>query len=174
MTASPLRLQTERLTLVPFTAEFIEALPERDRAQQLIGAAIPDGWPDQELAGLLSLYVEWVRTDPSIVGYGPWIVIAKGEGFVVGSAGFIGKPSSDRSIELGFGIHHDFRNRGYASEAARSLMNWGLDKPAVERVVATCDPDNLPSVRVLEKIGMSRVGNVDDQLLWEATASVNH
>jgi RimJ/RimL family protein N-acetyltransferase len=172
MTASPLRLQTERLALVPFTSEVIDALPVRGSAQELVGAAIPDGWPDEELAGLLSLYAGWVRADASVVGYGPWIVIARGEGVVVGSAGFIGKPT-DGSIELGFGIHPDFRNQGYASEAARALIEWGLDQRVVERVVAKCDPDNLPSVRVLEKIGMSRVGDAGNQLLWGVSLSVN-
>jgi [ribosomal protein S5]-alanine N-acetyltransferase len=172
MTASPLRLQTERLALVPFTSEVINALVVRDGAQELVGAAIPDGWPDEELAGLLSLFAGWVRADVSVVGYGPWIVIARGERVVVGSAGFIGKPT-EGSIELGFGIHADFRNQGYASEAARALIDWGLDQPAVERVVAKCDPDNLPSLRVLEKAGMSRVGDAGDQLLWEVNVSVD-
>jgi hypothetical protein len=100
MTASPLRLQTERLALVPFTSEVSDALPMRDSAQELVGAAIPDGWPDEELAGLLSLYAGWVRADASVVGYGPWIVIARGEGVVVGSGGFIGEPTTARSSSV--------------------------------------------------------------------------
>jgi ribosomal-protein-alanine N-acetyltransferase len=116
------RLETERLALIPFTVELIDALPERDPAQQLIGAAIPEGWPDEELSELLSLYGRWLSADPSVVRYGPWVVIAAGEGMVVGSAGFVGNPSDEGSVELGFGVHPEFRNRGYASEAARALV----------------------------------------------------
>jgi [ribosomal protein S5]-alanine N-acetyltransferase len=160
-------LETERLALVAFTVEVIEALSERSRPQHLIGAAIPDGWPDEELAELLSLYVKWVRRDPTVVGFGPWPIIAREENVVIGSAGFIGKPNARGSIELGFGVHPTHRNRGYASEAARALVEWGLDQPGVEHVIAKCDRDNLPSVRVLEKLGMVRLGDADGQLLWE-------
>ena len=167
MTSLRLRLRTQRLTLVPFTLEFIDALERRDDAEELIGAAIPDDWPDEELGGLLSLYAGWLRDDPSVVGYGPWVVVARGDRIVVGSAGFVGKPDVDGTIELGFGTHTDYRNRGYASEAARALIDWGLAQPGVERVIAKCDPNNYPSVRVLEKIGMKRVGDVDEQVLWQ-------
>ena len=170
MTAFDLRLETDRLSLVPVTVEFIDALSERDNAEQLIGASVPDDWPDEELDGLLSLYAGWLRDDASVLGYGPWVAIGRDEGAVVGSAGFIGKPDNEATIELGFGTHGDYRNRGYASEAARALVDWGLDQPGVERVIAKCDPGNLPSVRVLEKIGMRRSGEADGQLLWEVTS----
>jgi ribosomal-protein-alanine N-acetyltransferase len=168
MTSSHLQLQTQHLTVVPFTLEFIEVLARRDEAEELVGAAIPHDWPDEELAGLIGLYADWLREDPSVIGYGPWVVIARAESIVVASAGFVGKPDADGKIELGFGTHTDYRNRGYASEAARALVDWGLAQPSVERVIAKCDPDNYPSVRVLEKIGMQRVGDTDGQLLWQA------
>ena len=167
MTSLDLQLRTQRLTLVPFTLEFIDALERRDDAEELVGAAIPDDWPDEELAGLIGLYADWLRDDPSVVGYGPWVVIARAGNIVVASAGFVGKPDADGTIELGFGTHTDYRNRGYASEAARALVDWGLAQPDVERVIAKCDPDNYPSMRVLEKIGMQRVGDADGQLIWQ-------
>jgi RimJ/RimL family protein N-acetyltransferase len=167
MTSLHLPLRTQHLTLVPFTLEFIDALERRDDAEAQIGAAIPDDWPDEELAGLIGLYGEWLRDDPSVVGYGPWVVIARGENIVVGSAGFVGKRDADGTIELGFGTHTGYRNRGYASEAARALVDWGLAQPDVERVIAKCDPGNYASVRVLEKIGMQRLGDADGQLLWQ-------
>jgi ribosomal-protein-alanine N-acetyltransferase len=164
---SKLRLDADRLTLEPFTLDFIDALERREDAERLVGARIPDEWPDEELRGLVSLYTGWLRGDPSVVGYGPWMVIARDEKAVVGSAGFVGKPDEERTIELGFGTHPDYRNRGYASEAARTLVAWALGQPGVERVIAKCDPKNLASVRVLEKIAMNRVGHADGQLLWE-------
>ena len=168
---TPLQLQTQHLTLVSFTLEFIDALQRRDHAERLIGATIPVDWPDEELAGLVSVYADWLRDDPTVVGYGPWVVIARAESIVVGSAGFVGKPDADGTIELGFGTHSDYRNRGYASEAARALIDWGLAPPDVKRVIAKCDPDNHPSVRVLEKVGMQRVGDANGQLLWQTDAS---
>ena len=50
-----LRLETARLTLVAAAAELLRALCDGDagRAEGLLGAALPGGWPDDELAGIL-------------------------------------------------------------------------------------------------------------------------
>lgn len=164
-----LQLETQRLVLVACTPELITALDsDRASAGRLLAATLPDGWPDDELGGLLAIYAPWVAEDPSRMGYGPWVVTARNEAVVVGSAGFQGTPKEDKSIEIGFGTHPEHRNRGYAAEAAEALLEWGLAQPTVARVVAKCDPNNVPSVRVLEKIGMNRLGETDGMLLWEA------
>ena len=51
--------------------------------------------------------------------------------------------------------------------AARALISWGLRQPDVDRIIAKCDPANAASVRVLEKSGMSSVGEAEGMLLWE-------
>jgi RimJ/RimL family protein N-acetyltransferase len=80
----------------------------------------------------------------------------------------MGKPPDDgEPIELGYGVHPDYRNRGYATEATQALVEWGLSQPGVGRVIAKCDPANAPSVRVLEKIGLTRTGESEGMLLWE-------
>jgi ribosomal-protein-alanine N-acetyltransferase len=82
----------------------------------------------------------------------------------------MGKPPENaQPIELGYGVLPDHRNRGYATEATRALVEWALSQPSVERVIAKCDPSNSPSVRVLEKIGMTRRGEEGGMLLWEAS-----
>jgi ribosomal-protein-alanine N-acetyltransferase len=167
--AATLRLETDRLVLLALTAEFVAALKDHSAAERLFGAAIPDGWPDTELDGLLRIYGPWIAEDSDRLGYGPWVLIARDEASVVGSAGFMGKrPDNGEPIELGYGVHPDYRNRGYATEATQALVQWALAQPPVERVVAKCDPANAPSVRVLEKIGMTRHGETDGMLVWEA------
>ena len=164
-----MRLDTERLALLPVTAELAEALADRDAAKRFLGAAIPDGWPDSEFTGLLKVYSPWIVEDPERLGYGPWLLVARDEDSVVGSAGFMGTLPHNGAIELGYGVHPDYRNRGYATEASRALIGWGLSQGLVERVVAKCDPENSPSVRVLEKAGLKRHGkDLTGMLLWEA------
>jgi ribosomal-protein-alanine N-acetyltransferase len=160
-----LRLETERLDIVAFSRELLGALDDPVAAARLIGASIPEGWPDEELSELLRSDARWVVEDSPKPGYGPWAVIARAESWVVGSAGFSGPPERG-AIELGFGIHSDFRNRGYAAEAARALIEWGQAQPSVERIIAKCDPGNAASIRVLEKIGMINVDEQDGMLRW--------
>jgi ribosomal-protein-alanine N-acetyltransferase len=90
----------------------------------------------------------------------------------VGSAGFLGRPTTDGTIEIGYGVHAAHRNRGYATEAVRALVAWALGQEAVTRVIARCDPKNAPSIRVLEKAGLEREGETGGVSRW-ATAAVN-
>jgi [ribosomal protein S5]-alanine N-acetyltransferase len=46
------------------------------------------------------------------------------------------------------------------------MVKWGLSQPNVKKVVATCDPDNLSSKRVLHKIGFSLTNTTDTKLYW--------
>jgi len=171
-TAEPrreLRLETKRLDLIALSSELVVALDDRESAERLLGAVLPTGWPDDELSGLLAIYGPRIAEDPERLGWGPWLLVARAAGSVVGSAGFMGKrPEDGEPIELGYGVHADYRSRGYATEATRALVEWALTHPAVERVVAGCDPANAPSVRVLEKIGMTRCGKEEGMLLWKA------
>jgi ribosomal-protein-alanine N-acetyltransferase len=170
--AATLRLETERLELVAVTSGLVTALDDRRAAEGMLGAAIPYGWPDPELAGLLDIYGALVAEEPGRLGYGPWAIVARDEALVVGSAGFMGKlPQNGQPIELGYGVLPEQRNRGYATEATRALVEWALSQVAVERVIARCDPANVPSVRVLEKIGLSCHGEEGGLLLWEARRS---
>jgi ribosomal-protein-alanine N-acetyltransferase len=163
-----LLIETERLVLMPVTAELVHALGEgRATAERLLDARIPDDFPDADLGGFLPIYAESLAADPSGVGYGPWIAVSRDERLVVANGGFFGKPADDGSVELGYATQPDQRNRGYASEVAGALVEWGLEQPNVKRIIARCDPTNHASIRVLEKLGMQRGEVVDGQIVWE-------
>ncbi len=142
------------MTLVACPGEIAEdAGRDRARAEELIGATIPDDWPNEDLAEYFPVYAARLAEDPSHLGLGPWLAIERDSATLVGGAGFHGPPK-EGEVEIGFDIVAAFRNRGYASEAARALVEWALLREDVTRVVAGCDPGNAQSMRVLEKIGM--------------------
>jgi [ribosomal protein S5]-alanine N-acetyltransferase len=155
--------------LVVCSAELARALlADLGRAQELLGAAIPEGWPDAELEEILPAYLDRVEADPAARGYGVWVIVARELRAVVGSAGFLGPPGEDGAIELGYGIHPPYRRAGYATEAAAALVRWGLSRHDVRRVVARCEDTNTASIRVLEKIGMRRAGTSEGMIAWAA------
>lgn len=61
-----------------------------------------------------------------------------------------------RTVEIGWMVHSAHRGKGYASEAACALINYGFSTLGIHRVIATCDPRNTPSVRIMERLGMHR------------------
>ncbi|MCK5848032.1 MAG: GNAT family N-acetyltransferase [Caldisericia bacterium] len=64
----------------------------------------------------------------------------------------------ERTWEIGWIINPKFQNKGYASEAAKAILNFGFTIQKLHRIIATCQPENLSSWKVAEKIGMRREG----------------
>jgi RimJ/RimL family protein N-acetyltransferase len=58
--------------------------------------------------------------------------------------------------EIGWAISSDHQGRGYATEGARALMDFAFGTLGRHRVIATCQPENVASWRVMEKLGMRR------------------
>ena len=58
--------------------------------------------------------------------------------------------------EIGWALAADRQGRGYATEAARALLDYAFGALTCHRVVATCQPENPASWRVMEKLGMRR------------------
>ncbi len=48
--------------------------------------------------------------------------------------------------------------QGFATEAARLILDFGFETLGIHRVRAGCDSENAASLRVLEKLGMRREG----------------
>ena len=60
--------------------------------------------------------------------------------------------------ELGWILHPGYRHMGYAVEAGRGLLRYGFNGLGLHRIRARCDTRNLPSYRVMERLGMRREG----------------
>ena len=58
--------------------------------------------------------------------------------------------------EIGWAIVPDRQGRGYATEAARALMEYAFATLRRHRMIAPCQPENPASWRVMEKLGMRR------------------
>ena len=62
------------------------------------------------------------------------------------------------SGELGWIINKKYQKQGFAFEAARALMDFSINELKVKHFIAHCDAENIPSYKVMEKLGMSRTG----------------
>ncbi len=62
------------------------------------------------------------------------------------------------TYEIGWAFSREHQRRGYATEAARSLLAYAFESLQCHRVIATCQPENVASWRVMEKLGMRREG----------------
>lgn len=68
--------------------------------------------------------------------------------------------ASPGTAELGYAIRHDAWGRGYATEAAAMMLDYGYQTLGLHRIQAACGPDNLASQRVLDKLGFQQEGRL--------------
>jgi [ribosomal protein S5]-alanine N-acetyltransferase len=75
---------------------------------------------------------------------------------LVGLVGLTISSSKYDEAYLWYAIHRSDWGQGYATEAAARLLRFGFEQAGLRRIFAECHPNNLASVRVLEKIGLQR------------------
>lgn len=68
--------------------------------------------------------------------------------------GTMGFEVTDHGLSMGYALLPEHWGQGFASEALRTLVNWGLMQPGLYRVEAYHHPDNPASGRVMQKAGM--------------------
>lgn len=69
--------------------------------------------------------------------------------------------------EMGFALGIDFRNKGYATEAAEALVDYTFKELALHRIQAETTSDNVDSYKVMERLGMQPEGRLRETVLFE-------
>jgi ribosomal-protein-alanine N-acetyltransferase len=72
-------------------------------------------------------------------------------------------------VEIGYGIIPEAQNNGFATEAVKGIKEWAFSTCKVDKVLAECSAENIPSIKVLEKLDMKQVDSKDGMLYWEET-----
>lgn len=161
------RLETKRLLLIPFSLEMKRmTIRDKSRLVDLIEACVPEDWPGSDLMDALPFFIAQMEQDPSDFVW-DGIIVHKADRVLIGDIGFKGGPDTAGAIEIGYSIIPEYRNSGYATEMAHSLIGWAFQQPEIELVTAECLDDNIGSIKVLEKLGMRRVAHEGDMLKWE-------
>lgn len=93
-------------------------------------------------------------------GFSFGLVFEKQTGEFIGRAGVSYNAYDDTQpdIEIGYRLHRKFWNKGYASELAEALLQWGFQNMKLDKLCGFAHSDNRASRRILEKIGMNLIG----------------
>ena len=149
------------------TPEFLEALlaGDKEQAAGLLDAELPKGFPREGGERFFALRLGQMREDPRFREWCPHAVVF--EGRLIGHAGYHGPPGvnalqSEDAIEIGYNIEPPFRGRGHATEAAAQLLHQAEER-GVRHFIASCSPDNEPSLAVIRKLGFTQTGEVMDE-----------
>ncbi|MER3451618.1 MAG: GNAT family N-acetyltransferase [Thermus sp.] len=117
----------------------------------------------EETRAFLEQVMQLAREEPRMTY--ELAVTLRDTGELIGGAGLRVHSVEHRNGDIGYILRRDCWGRGYATEAARLLLHFGFDRLGLHRIWATCDPENIASIRVLQKIGMQWEGRIRHQHL---------
>ncbi|QND50931.1 GNAT family N-acetyltransferase [Phyllobacterium sp. 628] len=143
--------ETERLFLRPRTMADIDACMAMDRDPE-VTKYVPGPWhnPQEHRRFVIS------RIEAEFApGLGYWSIFAKAQPeLFLGWVLLIPDNAIGPDIEIGWRLNRHAWGKGYATEAARPLVDHAFLFLGIERVVASIHPDNAASIHVAKKIGL--------------------
>lgn len=151
-------IETERLILRPHRLEDFEAYVEMwadPDVVRFIGGKPFDretSWGRfMRLAGI------W-----QVLGFGFFAIEEKETGRLAGEAGFADfrrnlEPSIEGTLEAGWVLNPNVQGWGYATEAMTAAIGWADTAFPGRRMTCIIDPDNLPSIRVAQRLGFTEM-----------------
>ncbi|MEX0418104.1 GNAT family N-acetyltransferase [Bacillus sp. C30] len=87
------------------------------------------------------------------MGFGLYLVERKEDLTPIGMCGLI-KRDSLEDVDIGFAFLEKFRSKGYGYESAAAVIEYGVQKLGLKRIVAITSRDNVASGTLLEKVGL--------------------
>ena len=151
-------LRTERMVLR-------EMVPE-DADDLMLIFSDPEAmryYPSTKTRKEAERWVDWVTASHEENGFGLWACVLEETGEFCGQCGLVPQEvGGRREVEVGYLFVRGFWGRGLATEAARASRDFGFGRLGLERLVSLINPENAPSRRVAERIGM----RLDKEIEW--------
>lgn len=101
----------------------------------------------KDAAAFIESYTDYQKN-----GFGRWAVRLKENDCFIGWCGL--KRNENQEVDLGFRFKQAFWNQGYATETAQGCIEYARQNKIAEYLIGRAMPENVGSIRVLEKVGM--------------------
>lgn len=151
------QIETERLILRDVSEEDLPILLEQSLETESLKNVLSSQRSEESNRRELENALAWTKVPDRL--YYSLSVLLKSDQTLIGKCSI--NNVSPKSYETSIGWHYGYkyRSNGYATEAARELLNIGFELHNVRMIYADCFPDNYASIRIMEKIGMTPFWN---------------
>ena len=155
-----MKIETERLRLTTWHEEdwvAFRPIATDPEVMHYITGGVP--WDDETIRNYVARQIALYKTR----GFCRWKLVDKTTGDLAGFCGlgfwrdYVGEP------EIGWWLARRFWGRGLASEAARAALRDAFLRVRVERVISIAEENNLASIRIMVKLGLTYDGEMEDQ-----------
>lgn len=146
-----MKIVTERLVLAPHGPRYLETTNEyaMDPENTKYMFYLPNQSSEETLTFLWSAEEEWAKDTPA---YYEFAILY--DGMHIGAVSIYFENDAG---ELGWIINKKYWGQGFGYEAARALVDHFAGQ-GVRRFIAHCDTENVPSRKIMEKLGMTLTG----------------
>ena len=147
-----IRIETQRLVLRPLGLQDLDTTnayamdPENTRYMLFL----PNDTSEETQQYLRNAQTEWEKDQPSFYEFAVTL-----DGVHIGAVSLY--PNEDGSAEFGWILNKRYWHKGYASEAARALLDYAASELGIEHFIAHCDLENTASAHVMERLGMVKI-----------------
>jgi RimJ/RimL family protein N-acetyltransferase len=150
---SGVELSTERLLLRPFREEDLDRLADLQSRSEVSRFLYWEPRSREESAAALARYMteDHLEQDDDPLALA---VIRRADSLLLGNASVWLRSVEHRQVEIGYVFHPDAGGQGYATEAARALIDFAFTDLRAHRVFARTDARNTRSAALLARLGM--------------------
>ncbi len=126
----------------------VKQFAEPESRENILSFQADEAYNRNELAKAIG----WAKISPR--PFYKLAVVLKNGGDLIGNCNLSDAVPESVAANIGWHYGYRFRGNGYATEAARALLDFGFEFVKVNEVFADCFADNRASIRIMEKIGM--------------------
>jgi ribosomal-protein-alanine N-acetyltransferase len=167
-TDEKLRIETRRLVLEPILAGHAREMAFLLKDQDLYNFVPQDPPALEELEKTYRFWSQRISPTGDELWLN-WVARMKSTGEAIGhfQAGVKEGPDSN----LGYTVGRKFQRQGFASEALRGILSFLGSEIGIKSIKAWIDTRNIPSIALVEKLGMIQVGLVKNADNFKGTVS---
>jgi len=156
---------SERLILREYTEADFEGVHTYAKDPQTVqfmtwGPNLP-----KDTRNFIQLAIAQQKVDPRINFH--FVVTLQDTLQIIGGCGIHIRRPEHRSAEIGYCFNRNFWGQGFATETMGTLLKFGFEQLNLHRIIATCDPRNIGSERVMQKNGLHKEAHFIEEL-WRA------
>jgi RimJ/RimL family protein N-acetyltransferase len=113
------------------------------------------GWRPKDIDEIEEFINKNISAFPNTRNTWMQLAVCLKEGQLIGDIGihFI---EDDYQVEIGYTLSPEYQGNGYAVEAVKTVINYAFTELKKHRITASVDPNNLKSIKLLEKIGFRK------------------
>ncbi len=167
-------IKTERLILRPWKESDFEPFALMN-ADPHVREFFPSLLTKNESNEMANQFKKLIETQ----GWGLWAAEVPGEAPFIGFVGIAQVPFEAHftpAVEIGWRLAYEFWGKGYATEAAKVVMNFGFNQLKLEEIVSFTVVKNIRSRHVMEKLGMTHdpADNFDHPRISKDSPQLKH